>query len=225
MNYIEIEDNGNNNKIIGNEFNHNIENFRIIFNGDNNTIYLDNSSKFKNFVIEVNGSDNVTKIGKRCNLKGRLNFKENNNLIQIGKFTTTVNVKFEVEHGTKIIVGNDCMFSSDIIVRSGDSHSIVDLKTKKRINLPQDVILGNHIWVGLNVLIGKGTNIKGNSVVGSGSFVNKNFTKGNCIIGGVPAKIVKENILWDRKNLKEEFPMSHFDNLFRENFYNEFVEE
>ena len=29
--------------------------------------------------------------------------------------------------GEKIVIGNDCMFSNDIEIRNGDSHTIIDI--------------------------------------------------------------------------------------------------
>ncbi|MBP2659028.1 MAG: hypothetical protein H6Q69_2060 [Firmicutes bacterium] len=39
------------------------------------------------------------------------------------------------------------MFSHDVHIRNGDSHSIIDLQTKKRINFSKDIIIGDHVWI------------------------------------------------------------------------------
>ena len=57
------------------------------------------------------------------------------------------------------------MVSKDVSIRTGDSHSIIDLKTKKRINFGKDVVIGNHVWLGLNTSILKGVRIGNNSIV------------------------------------------------------------
>ena len=52
------------------------------------------------------------------------------------------------------------------------------------------------------MVILKGVTIGDNCIIGAGSIVTKPFDKGNVIIAGVPAKIVKENINWDYKRIK-----------------------
>ena len=45
----------------------------------------------------------------------------------------------------------------------------------------------------------KNTTIPNGCVVATRSIVTRNFEKENCIIAGSPAKVVKENISWDRQ--------------------------
>ena len=54
-----------------------------------------------------------------------------------------------------------------------------------------------------NITILKNTKIPSNSVVAQGSTVTKKFDTENIIIAGNPAKIVKENTIWDRKKPEE----------------------
>lgn len=93
------------------------------------------------------------------------------------------------------MVGNDCLFSSEIVIRTGDSHSILN-ETGTRINPAKDVVIGNHVWVGHRALITKGVSIPENCVVGTGAVVTKPIDKSGTVIAGVPAKIIKENINW-----------------------------
>ena len=53
------------------------------------------------------------------------------------------------------------------------------------------VTIESNVWLGTNVVILKGVTIGKNSVVGSGAVVTKSV-KENCIVAGVPAKIIKE---------------------------------
>lgn len=50
-----------------------------------------------------------------------------------------------------------------------------------------------------DVKIGKNTKIPDNSIVGWGSIVTKVFNEPNIILAGIPAKIVKRGINWDRR--------------------------
>jgi acetyltransferase-like isoleucine patch superfamily enzyme len=61
---------------------------------------------------------------------------------------------------------------------------------KKRGN----VIIGDHVWIGVNCYIGPGINIGENSVVGANSVVTHNV-KPYTIVGGVPARMIKEKAI------------------------------
>ncbi|UBB91028.1 hypothetical protein J4771_06535 [Candidatus Kaistella beijingensis] len=52
------------------------------------------------------------------------------------------------------------------------------------------VIIGENVWIGNNVTILKNTEIGNNSIVAAGAVVGGVFPE-NVIIGGVPAKIIK----------------------------------
>ena len=53
------------------------------------------------------------------------------------------------------------------------------------------------------VSVMKNTTIGNNCVVGTHAVVSGNFDTDNCIIAGVPAKIVKQGINWDRQRPKQ----------------------
>ena len=129
--------------------------------------------------------------------------EQDNNSIFVGKNTTmhgrgARTVHFALDEGTKVIVGEDCMFSNDIQVRSSDSHSIVNLEGK-RLNHAKDITIGNHCWIGLRSTILKGAKIADNTIVASGSICTKRYEENNVILAGNPAKIVKNDVNWDRK--------------------------
>lgn len=100
-------------------------------------------------------------------------------------------------------IGNDCLFSWGIKLRTSDGHSVVDLKTSKAINLPEDIVIGDHVWIGEDVKFLKGSIIPNNCVVGSGSIVTKKFSDENVVIAGCPARIMRRGITWDRRRPEE----------------------
>ena len=94
------------------------------------------------------------------------------------------------------------MLSSGIDIRNGDSHSIIDLKSNKRVNYAKDVFIDNHVWIGADVRILKGSKINTGSVIASNSVVTQEVPR-NCVAGGIPAKAIKENINWSRDKIYE----------------------
>lgn len=173
----------------------------IKFVGNGNRIVIQPGARLTNCKFYIAGTDNTIIIGKDC----RLTFaefwtEESGNLIQIGdKATVSGKCHFAAIEGTKILVGEDCMFSSEIVVQTGDSHSII--QNDCRVNPSKDIIFGSHVWVGQRVTILKGSVIPHSSIIGAGALVTREFTKNGCIIAGVPAKVLKENITWKRERI------------------------
>ena len=98
--------------------------------------------------------------------------------------------------GTQISFGDDCLFSTNVIFRTGDSHSIISTETKKRINPSISIIVGNRVWFGNNTTILKGVQLFDDTIIGTGSIVVKSPGISNVIIAGTPAKVVKRNVRW-----------------------------
>jgi acetyltransferase-like isoleucine patch superfamily enzyme len=177
----------------------------IIFDvkGNNNYIDISHNVSVTDTTIYVRGSDHYLKIEENCVIQNsHLYLEEHACSIIINKQTTFEGVHVAaVESNVRITIGEDCMFSHSIELRTGDSHSIIDNNTGKRINYPKDVIIGKHVWIGAYSKILKGVHIEDNSVIALGSIVTDNV-KSNCIYGGVPAKLLKTNISWIRERIK-----------------------
>ena len=90
------------------------------------------------------------------------------------------------------------MFSSGIDIRNGDSHGIFSLETGQRQNFAEDVKIGNHVWLTKDVTILKGSSIANNIVVGNKSVVSGLLSKEKAIYSGIPARLIKDNVVWDR---------------------------
>lgn len=64
------------------------------------------------------------------------------------------------------------------------------IKYQPIINKP--VIIGNNVWIGANVIILAGVTIPDGTIIAAGAVVKKDLEKENTIIGGVPAKYLKD---------------------------------
>jgi len=189
---------GNNNKIVLKDgVILNKVDFVII--GDNNTIFVDKGSALKKAKIYMSGNDHTLHIGEKCHYADQIIwFEDSSGKIEIGDKSTFESTHIAVTEGKKITIGKNCMFSSDIEVRVGDSHSIYDNETGQRINPASDIIIGDHVWIGAKATILKGVNIGKNSIVSTGAIVTKDVP-GNVIVSGIPARIIRENVSWDRE--------------------------
>lgn len=170
--------------------------------GNDNIVDIQGAT-IKNSYIRIRGNRNILIIEEGCVIGNECSFwlEGNNNKIVIGKNTTMtllchLNAQ---EHDTNIIVGEDCMFSNTIIVRTSDSHPIYN-NQGERINAPNDVRIGNHVWIAPNSVLMKGSVVGDGSIVASHSMVNKTFPS-NSLLAGTPAKVIKENVNWTRESV------------------------
>ena len=172
--------------------------------GIGNTICVMGGGIVNNAKVRIRGNNNALVIGENVHIGPRCSFwMEGNNIsIVIGAGTTfTHTVHFcAQEDGTHIEVGDDCMFSNNIIVRTSDSHPIYDYGTQKRLNPAVSVRIGRHVWVAPGSVVMKGADIGDGVVVGSHTMVNKKIPA-NVLVVGMPQRIVKENIYWTREAL------------------------
>lgn len=180
-------------------------------------IYVHNNSKLEigdktgieNSHISL-GSDASFIIGRSGHLPGGIIVVFEKASMKIGSsFSTGTGYVWAVCECTECVMGEDCMFSYGIYIFTNDGHSIFDVKTGKNINSTyeisrkRNIIIGNHVWVGM------GTNILGNAEIGDGSIIGaSSLAKGkipnNCIAAGTPAKVIRTDVAWSRKNMAED---------------------
>lgn len=168
--------------------------------GRNNVLEI---SSWQNRVrILCVGNNNVIRLG-RCILSNTsIVLKGDNCVFQIGDDTTVLGATMVcMGHGNELLIGKDCMFSKNIEIWNTDSHQITDMMGNV-INDSLPIHIGNHVWIGKNAFVLKGCDIGDNSVVGMGSMVTKDVLP-NTIVAGIPAKTIKENILWNRKQMEQ----------------------
>ena len=175
---------------------------RVQFKGDNNELVVEDGAVVQNSIIRISGSDCKVVLHSRCFVTEVEIFVEDNGCVVaigprtfIGRHTHLACT----EDGRGIIVGGNCMISSFCQIRTGDSHSILNSEGK-RINKAATVHIGEHCWIGEGAKVLKGVTLGDNCVVSTGAIVTKPFGY-NLLLGGVPAKVLRENINWDEKRL------------------------
>lgn len=86
-----------------------------------------------------------------------------------------------------LYIGNYVQFAPNVGVLTSN-HDLYD----QRISVKKEVIIGDYCWVGMNSVILPGVTLGTRTIVAAGSVVTKSFPNGFCVIGGSPAKIIKE---------------------------------
>lgn len=173
----------------------------IKLGGRNNRLVLGEGAEISHCEIRLDGEDNLIEIGPRSRFSsGKIYLRHTRGQhIRIGAETTVEGAYLLIDEAASIDIGADCMLSTDILIRTGDKHSIIEVASGARINPSRDVKIADRVWIGRDVQILKGTVLHPETVVGACSLVSKAFDEGYCVVAGVPAKIVKRGIRWDRK--------------------------
>lgn len=104
---------------------------------------------------------------------------------------------------SSITIGQDFVISERVVIRDSDNHRILsnandedDTGNNAKSNTAP-IVIKDHVWIGMNVIILKGVTIGEGAVVAAGSVVNKDVPP-HCLVAGVPARIVKSNVVWER---------------------------
>lgn len=94
----------------------------------------------------------------------------------------------------KIEIGSNVAISDNVSIADSDNHSIV-VDGEVRDNTGP-VVIEDHVWIGKNAVILKGVTIGKDSIVAAGAVVTRSVPNG-CLVGGVPARIIKKNVNWE----------------------------
>lgn len=95
-----------------------------------------------------------------------------------------------------ITFGSACMLGWDIAINTTDGHYMVYDGRRQQLT-SASISIGNHVWICSAVTIGKGVIVGDGSVVAQRALVTKSFPFGHQLIGGLPARVIRENVGWN----------------------------
>jgi len=139
--------------------------------------------------LNINGSllfQGSYSIGKGCRFD-----IGNGAVAKFGKGYVNSNTNFIIMHG--ITIGDGCAISWGCEFLDEDFH---DINYRGKKEKAPSIEIGNHVWIGSNVTVLKGSRIPDGCVIASGSVVCSVFERTNCLLAGNPAKVIKENVEW-----------------------------
>ena len=90
----------------------------------------------------------------------------------------------EVRIGDNVMIGPNTMITTV-------GHPLTPMGRRKHLGIATPVTIGNDVWIGGNVTILPGVHIGNNVVIAAGAVVTKDVPD-NSLVGGIPAKIIKE---------------------------------
>ena len=166
---------GDNNRLIfikdGQEYTDlDINGLSININGNNNEIRIELPANFINTSIVMDGDNNkfILKTTLHRNIRHTTFGLEGGSEIYVGSGMSSYrDINIVAKNGKNIHIGNECMFVREIMVRNNDGHIILDNVTKEIINAPEDIFIGDNVWIGMRSMILKGSHIPNGSIIGA----------------------------------------------------------
>lgn len=154
-------------------------------------VYFD-TNDFTSLILHENANLTVGKsvwIHKGCKIIVRKTAKL---LINNDSF---INERSIVDSRNFISIGKKVAIGWQSIITDSDHHNLY--LDNKCINKPGKIEIDDNVWVGARVIILKNVKISKEVVVAAGTIVTKNLTRGRCLYGANPIRVIKERITWD----------------------------
>lgn len=140
-------------------------------------------------------SKNILKnVGKKVTIERGAYFTPG---VSLGNYSGIgVNCELYAVNGGEIIIGDYVMMGPEcVIYTSSHTHSRTDIPMQKQgMSEPQNVVIGDDVWIGRRVSIMPGVTIGKGCIIGTGAVVTKSIPDYSVAVG-VPARVVK-----NRKN-------------------------
>lgn len=87
----------------------------------------------------------------------------------------------------KIYIGDYTQIAANVGIVS--SNHLLEDSRKHKI---EEIHIGKYCWIGMGAVIMPGVTLGDYTIVGAGAVVTKSFPEGFCVIGGNPARLIKE---------------------------------
>lgn len=107
------------------------------------------------------------------------------------------NYNVSIQDVAEVRIGDYCLIGPHTVITT-TGHPLSPKARRAHHATSNPITIGNDVWIGANCTIVGGVTIGNNVVVAAGAVVTKNVPD-NCLVGGVPAKVIKplENDLDD----------------------------
>lgn len=89
----------------------------------------------------------------------------------------------------EVFIGDDVMFGPNVVLFDHD-HDYRSSRWKDKYK-SSEIVIGNHVWIGANVVILRGTRIGDNCVIGAGTVIKGRIEDNSIVYGGIENKVKK----------------------------------
>lgn len=166
-------------------------------------IYLANTATIdieEQSSLEINHQDYQIEKGKVC----RLSIADNARLHINGNVSLLRDSIIYIHPNALLTIGNNTYFNGCIVdcsneINIGSDCALADgvriMDNSWHLSNSGGVKIGNKVWIATNALILPGITIGDGAIVAAGAVVTKDVPA-RCMVAGVPAKVIKENVEW-----------------------------
>lgn len=175
------------------------EHVTVVFSGSGNRLVVDQAASLGKLTIMFDCNGGLCVLGAN-QFKGTIRIGEESGVFIGDGVTCTAPCFISAAERASVTIGKDCMLASRNELRADDAHPIFSVETGARVNFPKSIVVGEHVWLAAGAILLGGAHIGDGCVVGLGSLVKAEFPN-NCVIAGTPAKIVRQDIAWERPHL------------------------
>lgn len=143
----------------------------------------------------ITGSKNISVGSEVRIMQGGMIYAHEGGCISLGNHVSlNSNVMIGAAENGEIIVGNDVLIGPNVVMRaSNHKFTSKDVPINQQGHTGGKIIIEDDVWIGSNVVILPNVTVGKGSVIGAGAIVNRNIPP-NSLAGGVPAKVIRENI-------------------------------
>lgn len=120
--------------------------------------------------------------------------------LSIGK-TLVINSGAVILCSYKMTIGSGCLFARSAMILDSDHHRILD-DDGNTTNDPEEVIIGDNVWFGINSTVLKGSKIENGSVVGANSLITGTIKEHTLMVNKPPREFSKIN--WSVKGFEDD---------------------
>lgn len=175
---------------------------KLCLRGSGNRVLLHPGTRFVRPSLMCEGRDACVEIFGGSHLRGLHIFLGGGEgaRISVGPDCTTEGVQVIGRGSCGLVIGEDCMFADEVLVRLTDSHPLRDAETGRILNRQTGPLtIGRHTWVGQKACLTKNARIPADTVIGLGSVVTGAFSEEGTCLGGNPARVIRRNVIWSRE--------------------------
>ena len=94
-----------------------------------------------------------------------------------------------------VTLGRGVLVSWDVLVMDTDLHPLLSADGQ-RLNQDAPVVIGDDVWIGARALVLKGVHLANGTIVAAASTVTRSVDTPRTLIGGSPAKPLREGVRW-----------------------------
>lgn len=103
----------------------------------------------------------------------------------------SINSNSQIRCKHRIKIGQGTRISRSVQIWDDDHHTVVNAGNQRN-----EVVIGDNVWIGAGAIILKGVHIGDGAMIAAGAVVTRDVPE-YTLVGGVPAKVIKKNFLWE----------------------------